>query len=244
MKINPISMPKAMPNNNKKLNNPSFGFRPTLENEIEVYPNSRKEFVQTVYNAISKYPPKLKEIIQNHNYTITVTPSLNTTLLMRGIASPTTMLYEEKYPKCSMYTELEAKNNTKNIIIADKRPYSDNYAENIVNFALSTALTESLNLHKQLEIMETMHRDIVRFNLSGKLDKLNKNEARLLATELLDNNGKIKELEIIPDLIAWNLGGGKYGSGLYNVHDQFFTRNMFPETNYYLEGLLYKIKNK
>ena len=76
------------------------------------------------------------------------------------------------------------------------------------------------------------------------LDKLNKNEARLLATELLDNNGKIKELEIIPDLIAWNLGGGKYGSGLYNVHDQFFTRNMFPETNYYLEGLLYKIKNK
>ena len=244
MKISAISMPKTMPNNIKKQKNPSFGYRLTLENEIEVYPNSREEFIQKVYQAISKYPAKLKEIIQNHDYTITVTPSLNTTLLMRGIASPATMLYEKNYPKCSMHTEVNTGNNTKNIIIADKRPYSDNYASNIVNFALSEALSESLKLHKQLEIMETMHRDIVRFNMSGKLDKLSKNEKRLLAQEFIDSNGQIKPLEIIPDLIAWNLGGGKYGSGLYDVHDPFFTRNMFPETNSYLNYMLNKIQNK
>ena len=231
----------SMPYHNKVQNSPNFGYRPSLLCTTEFQYDVRDEFSKKVSDAISNYPKKFQEIIQNNGYNIIVAPSLNNALLHLGISSPATVMYEKNYPRSSMHTEIDSGLTNKNIIIADKRPYSDLYSKNIVNFALSSALTEALELDKQWEVLEALRMDIKRINTNRRLEELNKNEKKLLAEELIDDNGQIKPLEIIPDLISWNLGAGKYGSGLYGVKDKYFMRDLFPTTTACLHRVLSKL---
>ena len=223
-------MPKTMPTI-KNNNPPSFGYRLGMIGEAQVCYGVSDDFRNQVGQTISKYPTKYVNLIQNNNYKFVLAPSLNMALMMRNLANPSTLFFESKYPKNCFHLQLNRNKNLKEIIIAEKQPFSQKYTTNIVNFALSTALCEILRLNKNPEILEALQKDVSYINKTKKLKDLPIKEANLFQNELLTHDRKIRITEIIPDLIAWNLSRGKYGSGLFEVNNHNFMQKLFPSTS-------------
>lgn len=230
MKILPMSMPKSMPTA-KNNNSPSFGYRLGMISEAQVHYGVSEDFKYQVAQAISQYPSRYVSLIQNNDYRIVLAPSLNAALLLRDLANSSTLIFEKEYPRNSFYMQLNRNKNLKEIIIAEKRPFSQKYTKNVVNFALSAALSEILKLDKNPDILDALQKDVSFINKTQKLKDLTPKEILLLQEELMTRDRKIKILEILPDLIAWNLGAGKYGSGLYEVNNPSFMKTLFPTTS-------------
>lgn len=230
MKILSVSMPKSMPSA-KNNNSPSFGYRLGMIGETKVHYGVSQNFKNQVDQAISQYPSKYVNLIQDNDYRFVLAPSLNAALLLRDLANTSTFLYEKQYPRNSFYMQIKRDNNLKEMIIAEKRPFSQKYTKNIVNFALSSALCEILQLDKSPDILDALQKDVSYINKTKMLKDLTEKEAFLLQEELMTPDRKIKILEIIPDLVAWNFGAGKYGSGLFEVNNHNFMQKLFPSTS-------------
>lgn len=237
MKTNKIGMPVQ----NKQQKHQSminFGYRLNMASEANIYPNTDKYFSQNVIKALRHYPHKYTSFLQNKGYQVIISNSINDVLYMNGINIPNAYLYENDFPKDTLGSTIKFNRNKNYIVFCDNRPYSTIFTENIVNNTLSSALAENLNLYQNKELLSLVTEDILDINYQGKLNRLNNQEQKLLVQELTDSFAQIKIREIIPDLIAWNIDKGKYGSGLYDVHNPYFLSNLFPKTNRWLKSFV------
>ncbi len=240
MKISPLN-PYYCKQFNKTANhnsNPAFGIRVAMAYESETLPNTRIKFANIIRNNITSFPNEYQDILQSNGYKIAIAPSMCEFLFQHGLLAPAMQEYETIYPKDTLSTIALGEENQKYIIFCDKLPYSEKFAKNIVNFALSSALAESLDLYSKNELLLAVAEDIDDINSLKKINDLSPNEKNILEDELIASNGTIKLQILIPDLIAWNLGAGKYGSGLYDLYNPFFTRNLFPKTTALLKQKL------
>lgn len=229
MQIKSIGMPISY-NRNKT----TFGYRPSLAYETEIYLNTKPEFKNAVINAIKKFPQKYQQLIQDNNYRIIIAPSLEEVLYMNAAKPFKDNAILNNYSDDISGRIIKFNKNNYNSIVFTPNTKNTQYAENIVNHTLGKAISQILRLGDNMHFYETFKKDIIQINKERKIKALTPAEIKLFAQKLALPNAQIKTEEVIPDLIAWCISEGKYGCGLYEVYNPFLLTDLFPQSSSWL----------
>ncbi len=230
MKINSVNMQYGMPNVQSKQSQQktSFGFRISMLGETKTMPMVTPQFETDVRNAIYKYPLRYKEFLQDHGYKIIITPNLSD-ILLKNISGDNSPKGNSSKAVLSHIMD-SPDSNEKYILLCDVKPFSRVFAKNITNYTLSSAIVNCLELHKNVDVQNHVQNDMQNLFKNRIYHNLSDKERDFFDKQILNSSLP----EILSDLIAWNVGMGKYGSGLYGMNNPQFMKKIFPSTSRYL----------
>ncbi len=207
--------------------------------KIEVLPKVRDDYASRVTKQINNFSPQWLKKFKDENYKIIISPTLSEAYKSQKVFDPMVEFFEKTNPKGTLGVTYSEGISGKNFFVfCDKAPYSDMYLPSVVNHELSHGIVNISGTDKNPKTFEMIKKDIESILNNKKLDKLSKEEKRMISHYFFNKNAYLPIDEIAADVIAWNNGGGAYGSGLVlDIINPNLMKELFPNLSEYLKTI-------
>lgn len=230
-KTNPITFTSQIHKNFEIKNPPPI--------KLKVLEGVDEAFVQKLQGYVGEFPSKWLKMFDEKGYKIIATPTLSKAYSAERVFDPFVFELESRNKKGTLgVTYDNPAQNKRFFAFCNKTPYADNYLKNIVNHELSHGIVNVLGLDKNVEVLKILKQDIDEIKTKNKLKGLEKDELKMISYYFFNPQAHLPTDEILADLLAWNNGGGCYGSGfIMGIKNPDIMKNLFPNLNKYLSSL-------
>ena len=198
-----------------------------------------KAFVQKLQRYIDEFPSKWLKLFDEKGYKVIAAPTLSKAYNSERVFDPFVYELESRNPKGALgVTYDDSRKGKRFFAFCDKPPYTNDYLKNIVNHELSHGIVNSLGLDKNVQVLNFLKQDVGEIKTQGKLNGLTEDELGMISYYFFNPKAHLPVDEILADLLAWNNGGGCYGSGfIMGIKNPDIMKNLFPNLNEYLSNL-------
>ncbi len=216
-----------------------FEHKNPLLPELKVLDGVDKAFAERLTKHINDFPPKWLNLLSKKGYKVIAAPSLLDAYISEKVFDPFVLKTEIQNPKGTLgVTYDNGAKGKKFFVFCDKPPYSDDYLKNIVNHEFSHGIVNSLGLDKNKQVIEILKQDVDEIKKRKKFQDLSKEELKMVSYYFFNPKAHLPADEILADLLAWNNGGGCYGSGfIMGVKNPDIMKTLFPKLNSFLSQL-------
>lgn len=210
--------------------------------EIKILPNTDEYFAKTILNCINNFPSYWLRKFKQENYRVIISKNLQDAFTYNKINASEIEYFHTVNPSATLSTTYIDKNKgIKFFAFNNNCPLCLSYAQNNVTHEFCHGIVDIKHLNYNQKAIECLFNDI---NSTIKSKTVTNEEMSIFKTFFFNKYVKLPKDEIMADVLAWNAGSGKYGSGVvFGIQNKNLMRNLFPSLSKYLAKNVEHIKD-